>query len=93
MIQDSTQLPIPLRRYDDAQIEGSVVGLVKNVHANTFGQPGQYMKMGVLALLYTAQVRLLTVDKKRTEIPKPSNFSSSAEVISWGMSQAFRPSC
>lgn len=74
MLQDSTQVPIPLRRYDDAQIEGSVVGLVKNVHANTFGQPGQYMKMGVLALLYTAQVRrlFLIVDNKRTEIPNPS---------------------
>ena len=29
---------------------------MKSVHANTIGQPGQYLKMGVLALLYTVQV-------------------------------------
>lgn len=64
MLQDPTQLPIPLHD-GGAQIEGSVVGLVKSVHANTIGQPGQYMKMGVLALLYTAQVRrtFLIIDK------------------------------
>lgn len=51
------------------QIEGSVVGLVKNVHANTFGQPGQYMKMGVLALLYTAQNNLSYVATSHLDGP------------------------
>lgn len=30
---------------------------MKGIKANTVGQPGQYLKMGVLALLYTLQVR------------------------------------
>lgn len=39
------------------QIEGSVGAVMKNVRANTIDQPVQYLKMGVLAVLYTLQVR------------------------------------
>lgn len=40
-----------------AQMEGSVGAVINSVRVNTVGQPGQYVKMGVLALLYTLQVK------------------------------------
>eukprot|EP00904_Undaria_pinnatifida_P009249 jgi/Undpi1/5454/HiC_scaffold_2.g00733.m1 len=51
------------------QIEGSVGALVKNVHANTIGQPEQYLKMGVLALLYTLQNNLAYVAASHLDGP------------------------
>lgn len=39
------------------QTEGSVGAVINSVRMNTIGQPGQYLKMGVLALLYTLQVQ------------------------------------
>lgn len=42
---------------DRVQTEGSVGAVMKSVRMNTIGQPGQYVKMGVLALLYTLQVQ------------------------------------
>lgn len=39
------------------QTEGSVGAVINSIRINTIGQPGQYLKMGVLALLYTLQVQ------------------------------------
>lgn len=43
--------------YNCAQTDGSVGAVINSVRVNTVGQPGQYLKMGVLALLYTLQVQ------------------------------------
>lgn len=48
-----------LNRSCSAQAEGSVGAVINSVRVNTIGQPGQYVKMGVLALLYTIQVHLI----------------------------------
>ena len=40
-----------------SQTEGSVDAVIDSVRVNTVGQPKQYLKMGILALLYTLQVQ------------------------------------
>eukprot|EP00752_Nemacystus_decipiens_P004916 g4475.t1 len=49
--------------------EGSVGAVINSVRVNTVGQPGQYLKMGVLALLYTLQNNLAYVAAEHLDGP------------------------
>lgn len=52
-----------LRLLHCAQTDGTAGAVVNSVRVNTVGQPGQYLKMGVLALLYTLQVQYHSIDR------------------------------
>eukprot|EP00903_Cladosiphon_okamuranus_P020007 g18378.t1 len=49
--------------------DGSVGAVINSVRVNTVGQPGQYLKMGVLALLYTLQNNLAYVAAEHLDGP------------------------